>query len=1283
MEDIRGKINKCMYRDRDNLVHEYQRANSSQHDALQKKIETALARKQSKIDALPSIVFPEILPVSANRGEIAAAIQDNQIVIVCGDTGSGKTTQIPKICLTLGRGIDGFIGHTQPRRIAARTIASRIADELNSELGHAVGYKIRHADKTSADTYIKLMTDGILLAELQQDRLLGAYDTLIIDEAHERSLNIDFILGYLRNILPQRPDLKIIITSATIDVNRFSEHFLNAPVVEVSGRTYPVDVWYRPISDDENAEESHDEETEREDAILSAVNELSTVDRGDILIFLEGEREIHEISKFLEKQNLANTDVLPLYARLNSSRQSKIFRPHKRRHIVLATNVAETSLTIPGIRFVIDAGYARISRYSHRSKVQRLPVEKISRASADQRKGRCGRIADGICVRLYAETDFEQRQEFTEPEIMRTNLASVILQMKALKMGDIEDFPFIDKPDRRFIKDGLRLLTEIDAITPKGYLTKSGKWIARLPIDPRMGRMLIAASDWHCLTEMLIIVSALSIQSPKERPQEAQEKADKMHAEFEDDHSDFLWYVIFWNFYRKQAKKLSKSQLRKMCGQKFVSYLRMLEWQEIHRQLSRLTSDMNLSRNSEAAEYQNIHCALLSGLLSHVAVKTESNEYLGARNIKLHIFPGSGQFSKTPKWIVAAELAETTRLYARVVAKIDSQWLLNVGKHLLKRNYSEPYWDVKSQQVSGYEKVMLFGMTVIPRNRINFGPVDPEEARHIFLRHALVYEELNSSAEFYQHNHQVIEEIKQLEKKSRRIDILDDEAIYQFYDSRIPEGIYATAQFEKWRKEKEQSDCKYLYMDSAEIMLHEVEAITEVSYPDNLQINNIKLPLSYQFEPGHESNGVSIDIPLHVLNQVDEHHLQQLVPGMLKEKVEVLLRSLPKRIRRQLVPIPETVKECIEHIDTGAPSITRNLTEYFFRRKGIEIKDEDWKQTVLPEHLKMNIRVLDEDANVLSSARSLQQLKSELSVQLEDSLTQLPNIQDSEESFTQWEFNDLPEVVETELNGLTIKAYPALVDNHDSVMIQHFDSARKADQYMRYGLLRLYSLVLSKDLKYLKKNLQELDKIKMYYAALGAVDEMVESILYAVLEQLFLADGKMARTKKDFDESINEGIPKLIDTGNELCRLVSDILKRHHEITVAMKGSIQPSSLSAFADIKEQLSMLIYDGFVEETPLVHLKSMPRYLDAIQKRLEKLSYSPEKDASKLAQLKPMWDEWMVLTEKNSASDNISEELDEFHWMLEEFRVSLFAQELKTTIPVSEARLLKQLKNIRNT
>jgi ATP-dependent RNA helicase HrpA len=1248
---------------------------------MQENIKAALARKQSRLAALPKIDFPEILPVSARREDIATAIQNNQVVIVCGDTGSGKTTQIPKICLSIGRGINGLIGHTQPRRIAARTIASRIADELNSELGQAVGYKIRHSDKTGTGTYIKIMTDGILLAELQKDRLLSAYDTLIIDEAHERSLNIDFILGYLKNVISKRPDLKVIITSATIDVNRFSEQFFNAPVIEVSGRTYPVDVWYRPINEDDVADEGSDEETEREDAILSAINELSTVERGDILIFLEGEREIHETSKFLEKQSLANTDILPLYARLNSSRQSRIFRPHKRRHIVLATNVAETSLTIPDIRFVIDVGYARISRYSHRSKVQRLPVEKISRASADQRKGRCGRVADGICVRLYSETDFEQRQEFTDAEIMRTNLASVILQMKALRMGDIDVFPFIDKPDKRFIRDGLRLLTEIGAIDPKGDLTKSGKWIARFPVDPRMGRMLIAASDWNCLTEMLVIVSALSIKSPKERPQEAQEKADKTHAEFEDQRSDFLWYVNFWNFYRAQSKKLSKSQLRKMCGQKFVSYLRMLEWQEIHRQLSRLTSDMKLSRNSEAAEYQNIHCALLGGLLSHVAVKTESREYLGARNIKLHIFPGSGQFSKTPKWIVATELAETTRLYARVVAEIDSQWLLKVAKHLLNRIYSEPYWDSKAQQVSGFEKITLFGMTVVSRKKINFGPVDPELARSIFIRYAFVYEELGTQADFFKFNHDVIEEIRLLEKKSRRFDVLDDEAIYHFYDKIIPKYVYSGPHFEKWRIKAEKNNKKLLHMKSADIMLHQAETVTEEYYPDKLAVNHLQLPLSYQFEPGKENDGISVNIPLHVLNQIDEHHLEQLVPGMLKEKIEFLLRSLPKRIRRQLVPIPETVTECIQHVDADASSITRNLTEYIFRRKGIEIKEEDWINTELPEHLKMNIRVLDQDANVLSSGRNLQQLKSDLTAQLEDSFMQFPNTQDSEESFTQWEFDDLVEVVETEINGLTIKAYPALVDNHDSVVIQHFDTAKKADQYMAYGLIRLYSLVLNKDLKYLKKNLSELNKIKMYYAALGTVDEIVESILYAVIKQLFLPEGQMVRKKIDFEKSIEQGIPKLIETGNEFYRLIADILKKNHKISMTMKGSIQPSSIRTFADIKEQLSMLIYDGFAEETPLVYLKSMPRYLDAMQRRLEKLSYSPEKDASKLAQLKPLWDEWMDLTERNNYSDNASEALDEFHWMLEEYRVSLFAQELKTAIPVSEAKLLKQLNKIR--
>lgn len=1280
MEDIRGKIASCIRRDRDKLNREFQRSNLTIDGALQKKIETALARKQSKIEGLPSINFPEMLPVCGKRDAIAVAIQNNQVAIICGDTGSGKTTQIPKICLSIGRGIDGLIGHTQPRRIAARTIAARIADELKTELGQAVGYKIRHTDKTDSDTYIKIMTDGILLAELQQDRLLTAYDTLIIDEAHERSLNIDFILGYLRNILPERPDLKIIITSATIDVDRFSEHFFNAPVVEVLGRTFPVDIWYRPL--DEVVDEEVDDETLREEAILLAISELTKVDRGDILIFLEGEREIHETSKYLEKKSLPNTDILPLYARLNSARQSKIFTPHKRRHIVLSTNVAETSLTIPGIRFVIDTGYARISRYSHHSKVQRLPVEKISRASADQRKGRCGRVSGGICVRLYPASDFEQRQEFTDAEIMRTNLASVILQMKALKMGDIENFPFIDKPDKRFIKDGLRLLAEIGAINSQGKISQTGRAIARLPVDPRMGRILIAANDWHCLTEMLVIVSALSIQNPKERPQEAQEKADKAHAEFEDEKSDFIWYVNFWNFYRQQSKELSKSQLRKMCGQHFVSYVRMLEWQEIHRQLGRITAELKLSKNSEAAEYQNIHCALLSGLLSHVAVKTETKEYLGARNIKLHIFPGSGQFSKTPKWIVAAELAETSRLYARVVAGIDSQWLMKVAKHLLKRTYAEPHWDSKAQQVSGYEKVTLFGMTVVARNKINFGPVDPEEARAIFIRHAFVYEELRTQAEFFKFNHGVIEEIRKLEKKSRRFDVLDDEAIYHFYDKIIPQDVFSGPHFGKWRRKVEKENQKLLYMDSADIMLHDAEGVTEKYYPDQLQVNHMQLPLSYQFEPGNQNDGVTIDIPVHVLNQVSDSQLEKLVPGMLEEKIEILLRYLPKRIRRQLVPIPDTVKDCVKHIAAESETLIGNLSEYIFRNRGIQISNDDWQCKSIPDHLKMNIRVLDQDNNVIASGRNLDTLKNQASGHIDEYLSNLPSNETDLKEFTTWDFDDLLEVLETEINRLKIKVYPALVDNQDSVSIRHFDTLEKANKSMRAGLIRLYALGLKKEINYLKKNFPGIDKISLCFLTVGSTDKIKEDIIHAIIEQLFIPKGKMARTQAEFEKRKSEGIPRLIDEANLLCRLMGDVLRKHHEISASISGNISPAKLRAIADIREQLSTLVYQGFVSNTPITWLKSYPRYLDAILKRLDKLNYAPDKDAGKLAQIKPLWDLWKQILETNQQSTNICPEIDEVHWLLEEYRVSLFAQELKTIVPVSEARIRKLLKNIRN-
>ncbi|MEE8321962.1 MAG: ATP-dependent RNA helicase HrpA, partial [Gammaproteobacteria bacterium] len=1070
------------------------------------------------MDNRPAITFPEELPVCERREEIADAIHGHQVLIVCGETGSGKTTQIPKICLQQGRGIDGFIGHTQPRRIAARTISKRIADELNSPLGHFVGYKIRHTDKTACDTYIKVMTDGILLAELQSDRMLHAYDTLIVDEAHERSLNIDFILGYLKRILPGRSDLKVIITSATIDVNRFSAHFDNTPIIEVSGRSYPVEVRYRPVNDD-----SEDEVSGRDAALLEAINELSHENRGDILIFLEGEGEIHETEKFLRKQQFPDTDVLPLYARLGAASQNRIFLHHKHRHIVLATNVAETSLTIPGIHSVIDTGVARISRYSHRSKVQRLPIEKISQASAEQRKGRCGRTGPGVCIRLYEESDYELRTRFTDAEILRTNLASVILQMKAMKLGDIQDFPFIDPPDQRYINDGVRLLRELGALNPGNNLTPVGRQLSRLPLDPRLGRILLAANDWHCLTETLIIVSALSIQDPRERPLDAREKADTAHAQFDSEHSDFLWFLNFWLFYRKQAHRLSQNRLRKLCRQHYISYIRVREWCDIHNQLADLCKDMGLKTNSETAAYSNIHCAILPGMLSHIAQKTESNEYTGARNIKLYVFPGSSQFQKKPKWIVAAELVETSRLYARTVARIDPKWLLKTAGHLLKRHYYEPFWDQSSQRVNAYERITLYGLTIIDRREVNYGTIDPVESRGIFIRHALVNGEYISRARFFLHNREVIEQLKRLERKSRRMDILDEEAIYRFYDTCIPAHIHDGPGLEKWYKRAEQEEPELLFLEQGEIMLHTAESITDINYPDRHRIGRACLPLNYEFKPGNENDGVTLQIPLQMLNQINAKNCEYLVPGLLEEKIQYLIKSLPKHLRKNFVPLPETARQCALEIIPGENSLVDNVSEYLSRTRGIDISSDDWRLDDMPHHLLMNFCIVDEAGSVLAEGHDLEEIRLQFGELAETHFTKIqPGVQNRND-IRRWDFGDLPDTVNISAEGVAINGYPALVDERESVALRLFDTADKAQRSMKAGLRRLFMLELSKELKYLRKSLPDINQLCMHYTSIGPCDELIDDLLQAITNQVFIEDKPIIRTEGEFIKRKQEG----------------------------------------------------------------------------------------------------------------------------------------------------------------
>lgn len=1282
-DKLKQEIAECLPRDRRRLRRRLRQTNPADQErmeSLRQQVAAARARKTQRTANRPVVDFAMDLPIHARLDDIRTAMQSHQLIVLCGETGSGKTTQLPKLCLDIGRGIDGLIGHTQPRRLAAQAVARRIAEELHTPLGEAVGYQIRHTDVTSEATYIKLMTDGILLAELQRDRQLEKYDTLIIDEAHERSLNIDFILGYLRQLLPRRPDLKVIVTSATIDVDRFSAHFNDAPVIEVSGRSYPVEVRYRLPDKAEAAGDAQRDEDFEQQALLEAIRELSREGQGDMLIFMEGEREIHETAKFLGRQNLKDTDILPLYSRLSSTRQSRIFQPHQRRHIVLATNVAETSLTIPGIHYVIDRGYARISRYNRRSKVQQLPVEKISRASAEQRKGRCGRVADGICIRLYPEQDYAARPEFTDPEIRRTNLASVILQMKALNLGDIHEFPFIDKPDARYINDGLRLLTELQALDQDGQLTRIGRQLARLPLDPRLGRILLAANDLHCVSEIMIIVSALSANDPRERPLDAQQKADAAHARFQDEHSDFLFFLNLWRFYQEQAKKLSQNRLRKLCQQNFISYIRMREWAEVRKQLQELLADMDIHPNRTAADENNIHHAIIQGFLSHIALKTDVREYTGARGIKFNIFPGSGQFTKLPKWIVAAELVETSRLYARTAAAIDPQWLIRAAAHLLQREYSEPYWDARAQQVMAREKISLYGLVLAADQRVNYGRIKPGEARIIFMRQALVEGNYRTNATFFAHNKKIIDEIKSLERKARRHDIFNEEALYDFYERHIPAGIYNGPLFEKWYRAEAKGNPGLLRIDAPEIMYHEAESVTANDYPDALKIGGNRLAIDYKFEPGARDDGVNIDVPLVLLNQVSREQLDYLVPGLFEEKIVFMLKALPKNIRKNLVPVPDTARECAQAIQSGTGSLAGQIAAYLFRSRGVRIPEDAWASIQFPEHLLFNIRVYDEANQVVAKGRDLNALRNSLAKNIQAEFKALDASPLERDDITRWDFGDLPQTVQLEINRTPVTAYPALTDMKDSVAIRVFDTQGKARTSMQQGLRRLFMLESGKDFKYLEKHLPRFGQMSIYYAPVGKSADLKAELIDLIAKQVFLADDPDIRSAQEFSRRREEGVTGLISEANRLCDLVHDILKRFHELKQKLSGIKDAGKSGSVIDIVDHLDHLIYPGFLRHVPMQLLEHYPRYLDAINKRLEKLAYAPARDGKQLERLLPFWNLYKDLMETGKRAGNGHDDIDQFRFLLEEYRVSLFAQELGTATPVSHERIQKLVDKI---
>jgi ATP-dependent helicase HrpA len=1227
------------------------------------------------------IAFPPDLPVSQRIDEIRETIASNQVVILCGETGSGKSTQLPKICLSIGLGIHGRIGHTQPRRIAARSLMSRISTELDSEPGTLVGYKVRFKDRVRPQTRVKLMTDGILLAEIQRDPWLNEYDTLIIDEAHERSLNIDFLLGYIRQLTERRRDLKVIITSATIDPQRFSRHFNDAPVIEVSGRTYAVDLRYRPLEDEGVSE--RDEAMQQ--AIVDAVDELSREDRGDILIFLSGEREIRETAETLRKHRLQVTEVLPLYARLSPPDQAKIFKPSGRRRIVLATNVAETSLTVPGIRHVIDAGFARISRYSHRSKVQRLPVEFISKASADQRKGRCGRVAEGICIRLYSEEQFESRREFTEPEIQRTNLASVILQMKLLRFGDIASFPFIDPPDARLVRDGYRLLEEIGAVDGERKVTRIGRQLARLPVDPRIGRMLLEAAHGSCLKELLVIAAALSVQDPRDRPLDKQQAADEAHKLFHHEQSDFIGFVNLWKHLEEQRHHLTRRKFMRHCRERFLSPTRVQEWHDIHQQLKLQMHELGYRENEPDAGYEEIHMAILSGLLSHIGFRESGSDrdYKGARGSRFYAFPGSSLFEHQPKWIVAAELVETTRLYGRTLAMIQPQWIESMAGHLVKHSYSEPHWQAKRGQVGGYERITLYGLTLVARRRINFGPVDPVLSREIFIRSALVDGDFETRAPFWRHNRELIEALRQQEAKSRSRDILvDEEALNHFYDSHIPEGIYSKTQFEQWLRKATKQQPKLLYLTEQELLRPGAHKVSEEQFPDTLDINGMRLPLEYHFEPGAKDDGVTLVVPVEVLNQVTEERLEWLVPGLLEERITTLLRGLPKSLRRNFVPIPDTAKAVLDRLRPSGDSLLLALGDALKEMTGVHISDTDWPHEELAPHLKMNLRIIDASGSSLATGRDLARLKSKHAGRGEGGKPRgMPSHVIEQEGITRWTFGDLPEQVTMERAGIRLTGFPALVDERTGVAIRIIDSLPNAALEHRKGLRRLIMLSLTQQVKFLRKELPGIDRMRLQMAKApargkGRKIDIEEELVSLIIDRTFLHGSADIRKQVDFEAVIDKHKASLMSISSETANLVSGILDAYQRLRKQLSSVTAINWLASVQDMQQQLDGLVYQGFLQETPWEKLQRYPAYLKALELRLDKLRHAAARDQQSLRELAKILDKWKPRYEKMLDQHRYDERLEELRWSIEELRISLFAQEVKTAWPVSMKRLEKR-------
>jgi ATP-dependent helicase HrpA len=1343
------------------------RADGARGERRRETEEERNAREEAKAfrNPLPPIRFPEELPVSGRRQEIAEALRNNQVVIVSGETGSGKTTQLPKICLELGRGQKGLIGHTQPRRIAASSTAKRIAVELGSPLGEHVGFKVRFNDTLSKGASVKLMTDGILLAETQTDPLLKAYDTIIIDEAHERSLNIDFLLGYLKQVLPRRPDLKVIITSATIDAERFARHFTQegkppVPVIEVSGRLYAVEVRYRPVERDQisvgaptpDAKGARTaaarEKRDLMDAIVDGVDEVCRIGSGDVLVFLPGEREIRDAAEALRKHHPPHVEILPLFARLSVEEQDRVFRTTNARRIVLATNVAETSLTVPGIRYVVDAGLARVKRYSYRNKVEQLQIEAVAQSAANQRAGRCGRVADGVCIRLYDEQDFLQRPKFTDPEILRSSLASVILRMKSLHLTDVESFPFIEPPLGRAIADGYQLLQELGAVDDDNQLTQLGRKLAKLPLDPRVGRMILAALEHACLTEVLIVASALSVQDPRDRPIEAQQAADEAHKKFADEKSEFLSYLKIWKWFESAIEhKKTNRQLMDSCRATFLNQMRLREWRDVHSQLLTIVKEQGWRTNESPATYDQFHMALLTGLLGNIGFKPDEEPgagYLGARGIRFHIWPGSALSKKPGKWIVAAELVETTRLYARCVARIEPEWIEKIGGHLLKKSWGEPRWEKRPAQVTASERATLYGLVVYSQRRINYGQKNPDEAREIFIRDALVGGDYETRLPFYAHNHKLVREIENLEHKSRRQDVLvDDQLIEAFYDQAVPADVVNGAGFEKWYKDASHDDPKLLFLNREDLMRHEAAGVTTDLFPKKMMAAGLEMQLSYHFEPGTVRDGVTMTVPLYALNQLSRERSEWLVPGMLKEKVHLLLKTLPQKQRRHMVPLPDYAAKFCERTEFARGDLIDAIIADIRKQITISVLTTDFKPEQLPAHHFMNFKVVDEHGRQLDMGRNLATLQAEYGVQARQSfqrmaegggnaatpaqLAQLTGrsgaagaagsagaskpahggiaadagrgaagkgsadsrggvagvgtgaggsaaaggqISSAHTNITSWSFGELPELLEIQQGKLSLIGFPALVDKGSHCDLEVFDDPNVAARTHRIGLRRLFALQMKDQIKFVEKSIPNLQQMGMQFMSMGTQEDLRDQIIAKALDIACLQD-PLPSDEASFSKRKDEGKSRLVLLVNEIARLVSQVLTEFHGLPKRLQG-INPQ---AAQDMQQQLQGLVHKRFLIENEFTQLSHFPRYLKAMNVRLEKLRADAARDQKAMAEWNVAAQLYLRVARDKSAGKNTDPKLVEYRWMLEELRVSLFAQELRTPMPVSVKRLMK--------